>query len=188
MRDGTQTKERIERAALELFARQGVAETSMREIAREAGMSLGAMYNHYKSKDDLAWSLFAESFSEIGREMRKLAIAEEDLERKLRAMVGYLFSSFDEDWALMSYAFSARHEYLRRVTSRLQNPYIVIRTVLVEAMKQGRIRRIEPELATAMVTGAIIQVIEMKVFGRLKGKLASRADDVAASCLGLLSK
>ena len=36
MRDGRQTRERIERAALRLFVQSGVAETSIRDIALEA--------------------------------------------------------------------------------------------------------------------------------------------------------
>ena len=54
MRDGSETKERIERAALTLFVKRGIAETSIRQIARAARVSLGAMYNHYRSKDELA--------------------------------------------------------------------------------------------------------------------------------------
>ncbi|MEE9208885.1 MAG: TetR family transcriptional regulator, partial [Kiloniellales bacterium] len=59
MRNGTDTRERIERAALKLFATKGVAATSIRDIAKAAGVSLGAMYNHYPSKDDLGWLLFS---------------------------------------------------------------------------------------------------------------------------------
>ncbi|MBL8662459.1 MAG: helix-turn-helix transcriptional regulator, partial [Candidatus Odyssella sp.] len=62
MRDGSETKERIENAALTLFVKRGIAETSIRQIAKTAKVSLGAMYNHYKSKDELAEVLFAELF------------------------------------------------------------------------------------------------------------------------------
>ena len=73
MRDGTATKERIERAALRLFADKGFAETSIRDIAREAGISLGAMYNHYASKYELGWELFSTNYSAIGIELHHRA-------------------------------------------------------------------------------------------------------------------
>ena len=44
------TRERIERAALKHFVEQGIAETSIRNIADTAHISLGAMYNHFSSK------------------------------------------------------------------------------------------------------------------------------------------
>ena len=69
----TDTRERIERSALRLFVEQGIAETSIREIARDAGVSQGAMYNHFVSKEELAWELFSENFSQIGHELRKVA-------------------------------------------------------------------------------------------------------------------
>ncbi|MCZ6587848.1 MAG: TetR family transcriptional regulator, partial [Alphaproteobacteria bacterium] len=42
MRARKNTKELIEQAALKLFVGQGVAETSIKDIAREAGVSQGA--------------------------------------------------------------------------------------------------------------------------------------------------
>jgi AcrR family transcriptional regulator len=83
MRDGSTTKHRIERAALKLFVQQGIPETSIKEIAREAGVSQGAMYNHYRSKEDLAWELFARGFSDIGLELRRLARSEVSMRSKL---------------------------------------------------------------------------------------------------------
>ena len=51
-------KARVERAALELFAREGVDGVSIKQVAGAAGISDGAMYRYYKSKDALAAALF----------------------------------------------------------------------------------------------------------------------------------
>jgi AcrR family transcriptional regulator len=40
-------------AAMRLFARKGFAATSVSDIIAESGLSAGAIYGHYKSKDDL---------------------------------------------------------------------------------------------------------------------------------------
>jgi hypothetical protein len=37
-----------------------------------------------------------------------------------------------------------------------------------------------------MVTGAVIQVIDTRILGRLKGDLAAQAGPVAAGCMRLL--
>ncbi|MCU1480270.1 MAG: TetR/AcrR family transcriptional regulator [Subtercola sp.] len=43
----------IARAALRLFAQKGFQATSMSDIIAESGLSAGAIYGHYKSKDEL---------------------------------------------------------------------------------------------------------------------------------------
>ncbi len=50
---GLRTREAILEAALRLFLRQGYHATGVREIAREAGVSLGAAYNHFASKEQI---------------------------------------------------------------------------------------------------------------------------------------
>lgn len=50
-------KIRIIEAAQRLVARQGVEKTSMREIAEEAGITTGAIYYYYKSKEELLYDV-----------------------------------------------------------------------------------------------------------------------------------
>lgn len=47
------TNERLVRVALELFLKQGYAQTSMQEIVDTAGVTKGAFYHYFRSKDDL---------------------------------------------------------------------------------------------------------------------------------------
>jgi len=46
-------KERVLNAATDLFAERGFHRTEMDEIARQAGISKGSLYNYFKSKDEL---------------------------------------------------------------------------------------------------------------------------------------
>lgn len=50
-------KAHIERAAKELFIRRGFHATPMREIASHAGVSLGNLYNYYRTKEELLASI-----------------------------------------------------------------------------------------------------------------------------------
>jgi len=52
-----QNERRIEQAALRVFTRQGYHGTSIREIADEAKVSLGNIYNYYANKEELFVSL-----------------------------------------------------------------------------------------------------------------------------------
>ena len=48
---GGRTRKGIMEAAYELFLKQGYAATSMRQIAEQAGLALGGIYNHFGSKE-----------------------------------------------------------------------------------------------------------------------------------------
>jgi len=54
-------KKQLLDAALHVFATQGFEKASMREIAASAGMTTGAIYYHYKNKDDLYYDAVKES-------------------------------------------------------------------------------------------------------------------------------
>jgi AcrR family transcriptional regulator len=56
-RDAERAKKRIEAAALKTFVHQGYHGTSMRDIAKASGYSIGNIYNHYKTKEQIYLSL-----------------------------------------------------------------------------------------------------------------------------------
>jgi len=47
------TKKKILASALELFFKSGYGATSMRAIAKKAGLTVGGLYNHYQGKVDI---------------------------------------------------------------------------------------------------------------------------------------
>ncbi len=57
---GLKTREAILERARGLILRQGYHATGMREIARETGISLGAVYNHFSSKEEIFAALLDE--------------------------------------------------------------------------------------------------------------------------------
>lgn len=61
------TLEKVQAAAITLFARRGFAATNMRDIAREAGISTGLIYRHYATKDDLFAALAAQATAGLRR-------------------------------------------------------------------------------------------------------------------------
>jgi AcrR family transcriptional regulator len=58
------TRSAIRDVALELFARQGYATTSLREIAEQLGMTKAALYYHYQSKQALLQAIIEPLISE----------------------------------------------------------------------------------------------------------------------------
>jgi AcrR family transcriptional regulator len=54
------TRQAIEQAAYELFMEQGFTATSMRQIAEQAGLALGGIYNHYAGKEAIFRAIILE--------------------------------------------------------------------------------------------------------------------------------
>src|SRR5205814_2454075 len=81
----TGVKEKVERAAIELFAAKGVDGVSIGEIAALAGVSQGALYRHYPSKEDLAGSLFSAAYLRTGAELDAIAAGQLGLPGRIGA-------------------------------------------------------------------------------------------------------
>lgn len=54
----TNVADRVTAAALDLFATQGYATTSVQQIVEAAGVTKGAMYHYFQSKDDLLFAIY----------------------------------------------------------------------------------------------------------------------------------
>jgi AcrR family transcriptional regulator len=61
----TDTRSRVQKVALELFAEQGYEKTSLREIAERLGVTKAALYYHFPSKEDIVHSFTDDYFAEI---------------------------------------------------------------------------------------------------------------------------
>lgn len=82
------TEERIVRAALELFERNGYQETTTKAIARRAKVAEGTVFNYFRTKDDIALHFLEQEVDhaiETVRKSRRLRNA--PLEEKLFALV-----------------------------------------------------------------------------------------------------
>ena len=64
---GEETRGRIYQAALELFRTKGFETATMREVAEAAGMSLGAAYHYFPSKDAIVLAYYEEVTAEHER-------------------------------------------------------------------------------------------------------------------------
>src|SRR2546429_4986714 len=61
----TDTRSRVQKVALELFAEQGYEKTSLREIADRLGVTKAALYYHFKSKEEIVWTIVDDYLAEV---------------------------------------------------------------------------------------------------------------------------
>ena len=80
-----QNKERIIRAALELFRVHGIRKVVINDIAQKAGLSPATIYNHFGSKEDLVYATVKHFVTSAGADFRKIVGGEPSLPGKTGA-------------------------------------------------------------------------------------------------------
>ncbi|GAB6930407.1 TetR/AcrR family transcriptional regulator [Paenibacillus sp. JCM 10914] len=125
------TKEKIHSAAMKLFVRQGYGSTNVQLIADTAGISIGLLYRHYRTKDQLFHELVTYALEGLKRNIAAFESGEspkqlmdqfvdevyhdmmngEELANLLILMNQSLLASADKDDAL--------HEEMLQVNARL---------------------------------------------------------------------
>lgn len=179
----TDTKERIGRAALALFVERGIAETSIRDITAAVGITEGALYRHYRSKEELAWALYGESFEAFADELARVRAGETGFAAEITAMVRTFCRFFDRDPDLFSYLLLAQHSEAKKVTSEMKSPVAVLRHCIIDGQGRGEVRPGDPEVMTAMLLGMVLQTAVSKIYGKIDSDLSALADEVAKACV-----
>jgi AcrR family transcriptional regulator len=189
MKRSTGVKAKVEKAAIELFAARGVDGVSIGDIAAVAGVSQGALYRHYPSKEDLAWSLFSTAYLRMGGELDAIRQRHTDLETRLGAMVAHVCALYDQDPALFRFMLLAQHGLLPRVPADRRAPVDAVADAVAEAARSGELASppVDPVAAAAAIMGIVLQTALFHVYGRLSGRLAARAPDLARAPIATLN-
>lgn len=83
---GEATRQHVLESALKLFRRRGFERTTMRDIAEAAGLSLGAAYHYFRSKDELVLAYYEWIQAEHERLAQSACPAVADLRTKLATL------------------------------------------------------------------------------------------------------
>jgi AcrR family transcriptional regulator len=78
-------KERLLRVATRLFARHGFEGTSVQDIVDAAGVTKGAMYHYYGSKDDLLYEVYHQLLTMQTSRLTEIVKGQGNTEERLRA-------------------------------------------------------------------------------------------------------
>jgi AcrR family transcriptional regulator len=95
------TRERIVSEALALFRKHGFDGTTMRDVAAAAGMSLGAAYYYFPSKEAIVLGYYESVFEERKRRIGKALAETQDLRERLRALYHVHFDMVRRDRKLL---------------------------------------------------------------------------------------
>ena len=80
------TKENILKSALALFKKKGFEKTSMRDLAAQAGVALGATYYYFRTKEDLVFDFYRRLQSESEEATHEVFKKTTSFEERFRAL------------------------------------------------------------------------------------------------------
>jgi AcrR family transcriptional regulator len=168
-----QNRERIERAAIRVFTKQGFHGTSVRDLALAAGVSMGNLYNYYPTKDDLFRRVIERFESKIeGQRQRALGPLDDlfnpDELRRLAYAVKDIVYENPDYWRLMYIdiiEFGNRH-FAHTFRSLAKNLQQRLGPQLERSIKKGRWSGVNPALAfTALYLQFFTYFLVEKLFG-----------------------
>jgi len=90
---GTGKRERILRAAIEVFARTGYFNSKVSEIAKEAGVADGTIYLYFLGKEDLLISIFREHMRAYLEAVGQVMAGERDPQARIRKVIRFHLES-----------------------------------------------------------------------------------------------
>jgi len=157
-------RERILRAAVEVFACKGYFAARMTDVAKAAGVADGTLYLYFDGKEHLLLSIFDDVLSRfINRVEGELAALERPRD-KLRVMVRLHLETLGRDRQL-AHVLQIETRHSRRFMSlfskgRLDEYLEILRGIIGEGQQSGDFRGdISIGLATNFVFGAVDELI-----------------------------
>jgi AcrR family transcriptional regulator len=153
----TNTKEKIEEAAIKLIAASGVDAISMRDISNEVGVSEAALYRHYKNKEALVWEVFSANYEALGNNLAQEQAELDTLNGKIGAMVNVCARLFDSDRDRFVFLLLAQH--IQKIAPKNYGPGlpILLETMLQSAIQRGEIPMQDVGISTSMLMGTVLQ-------------------------------
>lgn len=135
------TRSHLMRSAARVFARRGLEQASIDEVAEDAGFTKGAFYANFKSKEEIFLAMLEERFAQRLAEIERIVEGDAEVPDQARA-AGSDFARFvlaDPEWQRLFFefaAYAARHDDFRR---ELVKRYALLRDQIADAYR----RRIE---------------------------------------------
>jgi AcrR family transcriptional regulator len=160
-------------AARELFAAKGFAGAGREEIVERAGVTRGAMYHHFASKEDLFLAVFEAVEADVMRHVATAAMASDDPLEQLRlGSLAYLEVAADPAVSrvcLVDAPAVLSPDARREVTDRYATG--MVREALAGCMASGRIAAQPVEPLTHIVLAAVLQAATLVAEGSDAGEV-----------------
>jgi AcrR family transcriptional regulator len=162
--------------ATKLFAKKGFDRTSVQEIVEAAGVTKGAMYHYFDSKDDLLYEIYARVLREQTDQLEKVAVTEAPLRERLTAaasdVVVSTIANLDDNTIFMQSMHQLSDEKRKAVRAERRKYHERFRSLIEEGQASGEFREDKP--ADVVVDFFFGSVHHLGSWYRRTGSLSAR--------------
>ncbi len=143
-----ETRRRLVASALVLFARAGVATTSLKAVAEHAGFSRGAVHGNYSSKEELVTAVVetvvAELAPQLHRALTSSGPSSDRLAMYIRVFLAYCAEHPDAAGALIAVVAYLGREDVRYYSDRAAASLSDLIELFADGQRRGEMRTFDP--------------------------------------------
>jgi TetR/AcrR family transcriptional regulator, fatty acid metabolism regulator protein len=172
---------RILEAAVKVFARQGFHQSTVAQIAKEAGVADGTIYLYFKNKDDILLHFFSSKAKQVFDRFREEVGRGQDSLGKLRNLVRVHLAEFQNDPDMAIVYEIETHQSSRLAEEQIREMAKMYQDILSEIVEQGQqegaIRKnLYVGLVKRFILGAVEETISTWLRSGRSYDLVSMAD------------
>lgn len=189
---GTSKRERILRAAVDVFARNGYFNAKVAEIAKSAGVADGTIYLYFDGKEDLLITIFREHtrnyLQSLDRELASVSRPED----RIRTAIRHHLETLGRDRALAVVSqVELRHslKFMSLFSQQEVADYLnMLRKIVEHGQTEGVFRRnLHPQFVAKAVFGVLDEMVTSWILSEKEYDLGDQSEQVADLILtGLL--
>lgn len=182
-------RDRIFRAAIEVFARSGYFNARVSEIAKAAGVADGTIYLYFDGKEDLLIQVFRDGMRAFLESLASELDPIRDPRRKLECAIRHHLETIGRDRELaVVVQVELRHslKFMSMFSHEDLAGYLnLLRSIVDEGQKQGVFRcNVNPQMAAKAIFGVLDEMVTSWVLSEKHTRLEDCADEVASILLG----
>ncbi|MCG7337315.1 TetR/AcrR family transcriptional regulator [Sporosarcina sp. ACRSM] len=145
-------RQQIIRGAVKLFREKGFHRTTTREIAKEAGFSIGTLYEYIRTKEDVLYLVCDDIYNEMLHRLSTLPIQKGTTEGLQAAIEQYFYlidDMADEFLVMYQELKSLPKDALSYVLTKEMGMVALFEKILLTCLKSGELRIAEEEVNMA---------------------------------------
>jgi AcrR family transcriptional regulator len=178
-------RQQILDAALACFLEQGYDATTMEDVRRRSGASIGSIYHHFAGKERLAAALYLQAISQYHDGFLRDLTRHDDARSGIEAAVRYHLWWIGEHRDRARYLFHMREvEAVSATVAEIRvarrDFYRRINQWMAPRIESGTIRRLPADLYTAVWFGPAHEFERLWLAGRARTSI-ERAQDLLAA-------
>ena len=170
-------------AALELFVDKGYHNVSIHEVQQRADVSIGSIYKHFGGKEGVAEGLYQHILNEFDELIDQVTDEFETPIEQLEEIIKQIFQHTETHRKIISFVFHSKHaDFLPDVPLICDAaPFVKMRDITAQAIKNGDLKNIDNYVATSIVFGGAIRMIQLRLDGLIEKPLVDYTDVLLAS-------